>query len=81
MIAIVPAYLLGRRTHGAGVGAVAVCLVLASPVIVTAWGTDFPDSAAVTGRALAGRDGATNSGRSLQSRNGGCARPAAPSRY
>jgi MFS family permease len=31
-----------------GVGALAVCLVLASPVVVTAWGADFPDSAAIS---------------------------------
>jgi hypothetical protein len=48
LIAIVPAYVLGKRSYGAGVGALAVCLVLASPVVVTAWGTDFPDSAAVS---------------------------------
>jgi hypothetical protein len=48
LIAIVPAYVLGKRCYGPGVGALAVCLVLASPVVVTAWGTDFPDSAAVS---------------------------------
>jgi hypothetical protein len=48
LIAIVPAYVLGKRCYGVGVGALAVCLVLASPVVVTAWGTDFPDSAAVS---------------------------------
>jgi hypothetical protein len=48
LIAIVPAYLLGKRSYGGSIGAVAVCLVLASPVVVTAWGTDFPDSAAVS---------------------------------
>ncbi|HTU95497.1 MAG TPA: hypothetical protein VMF14_06620 [Solirubrobacteraceae bacterium] len=48
LIAIVPAYVLGRRCYGVGVGALAVCLILASPVVVTAWGTDFPDSAAVS---------------------------------
>jgi len=48
LIATVPAYALGKRCYGAGVGALAVCLVLASPVVVTAWGTDFPDSAAVS---------------------------------
>jgi hypothetical protein len=48
LIAIVPAYLLGKRTYGVGIGALAVCLVLASPVVVTAWGTDFPDSAALS---------------------------------
>lgn len=48
LIATVPAYVLGKRSYGVGVGALAVCLVLASPVVVTAWGTDFPDSAAVS---------------------------------
>jgi hypothetical protein len=48
LIATVPAYLLGKRSYGVGVGALAVCLVLSSPVVITAWGTDFPDSAAVS---------------------------------
>jgi hypothetical protein len=48
LIATVPAYLLGKRCYGVGIGALAVCLVLASPVVITAWGTDFPDSAAVS---------------------------------
>ena len=48
LVAVVPAYVLGKRLHGAPVGALAVVLVLSSPVVVTAWGTDFPDSAAVS---------------------------------
>jgi hypothetical protein len=48
LIATVPAYILGKRTYGVGVGALAVCVVLSSPVVITAWGTDFPDSAAVS---------------------------------
>jgi hypothetical protein len=48
LIAIVPAYVLDKRCYGVGVGALAVCLVLTSPVLITAWGSDFPDSAAVS---------------------------------
>ena len=43
LIAIVPTYQLGKRCYGAPVGALGVCLVLASPVVITTWGTDFPE--------------------------------------
>ncbi len=48
LVATVPAYVLAKRLWGRWAGALAVVLVMSSPVIVTAWGTDFPDSAAVS---------------------------------
>lgn len=48
LLATLPAYLLAKRVWGAWAGALAVVVVLTSPVVITAWGTDFPDSAAVS---------------------------------
>jgi hypothetical protein len=48
VIAVVPAYLLLRRMYGRVAGVVAVVVILSSPVMLTAWGTDFPNSSGVS---------------------------------
>lgn len=48
LIAIVPLYLLLKKLYGRWAGFVGIAVIMSSPVVVTAWGTDYPDSAAVS---------------------------------
>lgn len=48
LVTIVPSYLLLKRLYGRWAGWLGIVVLMSSPVLITTWGTDYPDSAAVS---------------------------------
>ncbi|HEX4578406.1 MAG TPA: hypothetical protein VH498_00240 [Candidatus Dormibacteraeota bacterium] len=48
LVATVPMYILFKQLFGRWAGALVVLVILTAPVVLSAWGSDYPDSSAVS---------------------------------